>query len=130
MSEPESGGGRSLDALRRTIHDLQGLFASRLELASVELAEEKYRLAQLLFLAKSVAVFGQLALVFGTLTVVVLTWDTPARNWVLAAFTLVYAGATVWLYRRLRHRLKNDAMPFSGTIDEFRKDRAWFSNKT
>jgi len=130
MSEPEPGSNRLLDTLHRTFGNLQALLASRLELVSVELREEKYRLAQLLVLAGSVAVFGLLALMAGTATLVVLVWDTAARVWVLAGFTLFYGGLALWNYLRLRSRLKDDAPPFSGTITEFRKDSAWFSNES
>jgi len=129
MSGPEPETGRMLDALRGMIQNAQALFAGRLELASVELAEEKIRFAQLLLLAAAVTVFGLLVLTCVTLAVLVLTWDTPARNWVLPGFTLVYAGAAIGTYRRLRRRLTREAPPFAGTIEEFRKDRAWFSNE-
>lgn len=130
MSEPEPESNRLLDTLHRTFGNLQALLASRLELASVELCEEKLRLAQLVFLANSVAVFGLLALMAGTFAVVVLTWGTPACVWVLAGCTLLYASLALWNYLRLRNRLKHDAPPFSGTIAEFRKDSAWFSNES
>ncbi len=130
MNVPEPAAGHWFDALRRTLHNLHALLASRVELASVELAEEKYRVAQIVFLAHGAALFGLLTLLCATSAVVVLTWDTAARFWVLPAFTLVYAGAAFWSYRRLRARLKNDPAPFARTLEEFRQDRACFSNKS
>lgn len=130
MSEAEPEGSRLLDTLRRTVAHFQALLTSRLELASVELHEEKYRLARLLFLANAVAVFGLLALTAGTFAVLILTWDTAARAWVLPGFALLYGGLALWSYLRLRNRLKHDSPPFAGTIAEFQKDSAWFSKKS
>ena len=130
MSETEPRGGRPLESLRRTLRNLQALLAGRLELASLELTEEKYRLISLLLLVHGVWVFATLALIFTTLTVVVLTWDSPARTWVLPGFAVLYLGGALWAFGRLRHRLRNDPPPFSGTVDEFKKDREWFSNET
>ena len=130
MSEPEPESTRLLDTLRPTIGNLQGLLPSRLQLPSVELCEEKYRLAQFLVLTGGVALFGLLALMSGTLAVVLLTWETAAFMWVLLGFPVLYAGLALWGYRRLRRRLRHDPLPFASTVAEFRKDRACFSSES
>jgi uncharacterized membrane protein YqjE len=129
MSGPEPEAGRLLDSLRRTGQHLQGLVTTRLELASVELAEQKIHLAQIVWFAAGVAVFAIVALLCLTFAVVVFTWDTAARVWVLPGFVVLYGALGFAMYRGLRRRLRDDPPPFAGTVEEFRRDRAWFSNE-
>ena len=88
----------------------------------VEVEEERERLLHAILLALGVAVFGLLAGVALTGTIVVLFWDfSPVA--VLLALTGLYAVAAVFLYRRLTVLLR-DWKTFPATLDQFRKDRA------
>src|SRR6185295_17594415 len=75
------------DSLLATMQD-------RLELFSVELQEEKFRLIQI-FIWISAAVFtGMMTVAFASLTLVYFFWES-ARLAVLGGLTLLYAGALV-----------------------------------
>src|ERR1035437_9679108 len=85
------------DSLLATMQD-------RLELLSVELQEEKFRLIQT-FIWISAAVFtGVMAITFSSLTLVYLFWES-ARLAVLSGLTLAYFGALLALIIAFRRYL-------------------------
>ena len=108
-----------------------GLLASvqdRLELFSVELQEEKFRLIQT-FVWISAAVFtGMMAITFASLTLVYLFWAS-ARLAVLGGLTLFYAGALVAIIIALRRFIARQPSPFAATRQEIGEDRACIRNK-
>jgi uncharacterized membrane protein YqjE len=103
-----------------------GLMASvqnRLELLSVELQEEKFRLIQT-FIWISAAVFtGMMAITFASLTLVYLFWES-ARLAVLGGLTCLYAGTLVAIVLAFRRFLARQPKPFAATLQEIREDRA------
>ena len=103
-----------------------GLLASvqdRLELFTVELQEEKFRLIQT-FIWISAAVFtGMMAITFASLTLVYLFWDS-ARLAVLGGLTILYAGALVVIIIAFRRYLARQPSPFAATLHEIGEDRA------
>lgn len=113
--------------LRETAHQLGdsalALFRARLELASIELAEERERL--LTRLAWLIA--GILLLVFALLGLGVLLaallWNS---NHLLALVlpTLLFALGGWWLLRRAQALARTGDLPFAATMAEFDKDRA------
>lgn len=95
----------------------------RLELFSVELQEEKFRLIQI-FIWISAAVFtGLMATTFASLTLVYLFW-TSARLAVLGGLALFYAGALLAIILGFRRYLARQVGPFAATLEEIREDRA------
>ena len=104
----------------------EGLLASvqdRLELFTVELQEEKFRLIQT-FIWISAAVFaGMMAITFASLTLVYLFWDS-ARLAVLGGLTVLYAGALVVIMIAFRRYLARQPKPFAATLHEIGEDRA------
>ena len=108
----------------RTLGD--GLIASvqdRLELFSVELQEEKFRLIQT-FLWISAAVFtGMMAVMFASLTLVYLFWES-ARLAVLGGLTVLYAAALIAIIIAFRRYLARQPSPFAVTLHEIKDDRA------
>jgi uncharacterized membrane protein YqjE len=111
-----------LDSIR---HFGSGLLASvqdRVELVSLELQEEKFRLIQT-FIWISAAVFASaMALTFASLTLVYLFWES-ARLAVLGGLTLVYTGGAVAIIITLRRFLARQPRPFAATIEELKQDR-------
>ena len=107
-----------------------GLLASvedRLELFSVELQEEKFRLIQT-FIWISAAIFaGMMALAFASLTVVYFFWES-ARFTVLGGLTLLYTGALVAIIVAFRRFIARQPTPFAATRSEIREDRACIHN--
>jgi uncharacterized membrane protein YqjE len=95
----------------------------RIELVSIELQEEKFRLIQT-YLWISAALFaGTMALTFASLTLVYLFWDS-ARLAVLVGLTLFYVISAVAIVVAFRRYLARQPRPFAATIEEFKEDRA------
>ena len=104
------------DTLVATLQD-------RLELVSVEVQEEKFRLIQI-FVWISAAVFaGMMAITFASLTLVYYYWES-ARLAALGGLTLLYAGALVVIVVSLRRFLARQPKPFAATLQELGEDRA------
>lgn len=100
---------------------LLGTLQARIELVSVEVQEEKYRLIRLLIWIGAAVFAGVMTLSFATLTIVYLFWET-ARLAVLGGFTLVYGAALAWVIVALR-RTFTHPMPFKATIETLSEDR-------
>jgi uncharacterized membrane protein YqjE len=115
------GSFRALgDGLLATVQD-------RLELFSVELQEEKFRLIQT-FIWISAAVFtGMMAITFASLTLVYLFWES-ARLAVLGGLTVFYAGALVAIIIAFRRFIARQPRPFTATRQEIGEDRACIRN--
>ena len=120
-SDPASPG--FVTSLRRLGDGLLASVQERVELFSVELAEEKFRLIQT-FVWISVAMFaGVMAVTFVSLTLVYLFWET-AQLAVLAGFALVYTGGAIAIVLAFRRYLARQPKPFVTTLAEIEKDRA------
>jgi len=101
----------------------------RLELFSVELQEEKFRLI-LTFIWISAAIFtGMMAIAFASLTLVYLFWES-ARLFVLGGLTLIYALALVIIIVSFRRFIARQPSPFSATRQEIGKDRTCIRNES
>ena len=104
------------DSLLSSVHD-------RIELVSVELQEEKYRLIQV-FIWISAAIFmGMMAITFASITLVYLFWET-ARIAALGGLTLLYTFALAGIIIGFRRYVARQPRPFSGTLQEIKLDRA------
>jgi uncharacterized membrane protein YqjE len=117
---PASGG--LLGSLRGLADGLLGSAQERLELISIELHEEKYRLVQTLIWISAAVFSAMMTITFASLTIVYLFWDT-ARLAVLGGLTVLYGIASlviVWLCRRF---IARQPKPFEATIDELQEDR-------
>jgi uncharacterized membrane protein YqjE len=115
------GSFRALgDSLLATVQD-------RLDLLSVELQEEKFRLIQT-FIWISAAVFtGMMAVAFASLTLVYLFWES-ARLAVLGGLTVFYVGALVAIVIAFRRFIARQPKPFSATRQEIGEDRSCIRN--
>jgi uncharacterized membrane protein YqjE len=123
---PASAG--FLHSLRALGDSLLASVQDRLELLSVELQEEKYRLIQT-FVWISAAVFtGMMAITFASLTLVYLFWEN-ARLAVLGGLTVFYAAALVAIIIAFRRFIARQPRPFSATRQEIGEDRACIRNE-
>jgi uncharacterized membrane protein YqjE len=116
------------DSLRALLDSGAGLAQRRLQLLAIEVREQKLRLLDHLLRVAVISILGLLALMSATAAVIVAFWDTHPVL-VLAVVTVAYgglAGAMAW---GLRRRLREGAMPFAGTLEEFRKDRECFGKR-
>ena len=93
----------------------------RLELLSLEVQEEKFRVIQTLIWISAAILLGTLALAFASLTLVYLFWET-ARLAVLAGLTGFYLAATIGIVVGLRRFLSRQPRPFAATLEEFEQD--------
>ena len=99
----------------------------RLELFTVELQEEKFRLIQT-FIWISAAVFAAVMTVtFASLTLVYLFWES-ARLAVLGGLAVFYAVALVVIIIAFRRFIARQPSPFAATLHEIGEDRACIRN--
>ena len=104
------------DVLLATVSD-------RLELFSVELQEEKFRLIRI-FLWISAGIFaGMMTVTFASLTLVYLFWES-ARLAVLGGLALFYGAVLVAIIIAFRRFLARQPQPFAATLQEIKEDRA------
>ncbi len=112
-----------LSSLRTLGDSLLASVQDRIELFSVELQEEKYRLIQT-FVWISAAIFvAMLAIAFASLAVVYYFWET-ARVAALGGLALFYTGVFASVVTALRHSLARQPRPFEATLQELKEDRA------
>ena len=112
-------------ALRHSIGDLAGTLLSmvrtRLELFSLEAANEKSRLIRLLCMAFGALLLLSLALLAFSIAVALYFWPTEARYLAIGVLALVYALIGLGLFWGVWNGLKGP-MPFSATLDELKRD--------
>lgn len=114
-------------ALGGAVGDIVSMVRTRLEIFSLELAEEKSRLACLAGMALAAALCLFLALLVLSLFIAALFWDTPYRLLAIGLTAAVYGvagGVLVWL---LIDRLRKDETPFAVTIEELGRDADLFA---
>ncbi len=127
QSAPAAPSG-FLDSFRVLGDSLLATVQDRLELFSVELQEEKFRLI-LTFIWISAAVFTAImTIAFASLTLVYLFWES-ARLAVLGGLTIFYAGALVAIIVAFRRYIARQPSPFSATRQEIGKDRTCIRNE-
>jgi len=123
MESPPDQPPGFVDSLRHLGDGLAASLQDRLELFSVELQEEKFRLIRT-FLWISAAVFtAMMTLTFASLTVVYFFWP-GARLAVLGGLTVLYAAALGAIIFALRRYLARQPQPFAATLQEIGEDRA------
>lgn len=125
-SRPASSHG-FLDSLRGLGDTLIGSVQDRLELFSVELHEEKFRLFQMLIWISAVVFAAAMTLTFASILVVYLFWES-ARVGVLIGLTGFYAAALVTLAFSFRSYLARQPKPFAETLQELNEDRSCMRN--
>lgn len=109
-------------ALRKFGDNLLAILHARVELISLEVHEEKFRLVQI-FVWISAAVFAAaMALSFISLTIVYLFWES-ARLAALGGLATFYSLAFVVVVVLFRRYLARQPQPFAATLEEFGRDR-------
>ncbi len=120
MDDPSPSSPGFTASLADLGDNLIGTLQERIELISVELQEEKYRLIRLIIWISAAVFAGVMTLAFATLTIVYLFWES-ARLGVLAGFTMFYGAALAWVIVLLR-RTFTHPMPFEATIKTLKED--------
>ena len=123
MAATDTGARRLglLDSLRRAAASLVEIVRTRLELAVTEIEEQKLRAAQIVALSVAALFFAALAIIFGSLAVVMAYWEQNPVG-VLAGFAVFYLAlaaiaALVW-----RARAKARPRLFATTLAELARD--------
>jgi len=116
------------DLARGIAANLAAIAQSRLELFSIELQEEKYRLIQVLIWASAAIFCGAMAFVLINVTVVYLFWES-ARLTVLLVLTFFYTFSLGGIAFGLKRYIGKQPLPFADTIQEFKKDRECFRKR-
>lgn len=119
--QPPSSSGL-LGSLRGLADGLLGSVHDRVELLSVELQEEKQRFIQMLVWAAAVFLLGLLALVFGSLALLIVFWDT-ARVAAIVSVTSVYVLGMIVAAVGFRNFLTRQPRPFDATLRALKEDK-------
>jgi uncharacterized membrane protein YqjE len=123
MNSGTPGSSSLLGSLRGLADSLLGSAHDRIELLSIELHEEKFRLIQTLVWIAAIAFTAMLGLIFASLILVFLFWDT-ARVTVTSALAIFYLGAFTVALVSFRRFIARQPRPFAGTLGELQQDRA------
>jgi len=118
--QPDSPG--LLGSFRNLGDSLLASLQDRIALVSLELKEEKLRLVQVSFWISAILFAGAMAMVFASLTLVYLFWET-ARLAVLGGLALLYAAAFVSIVVAFRRYLARQPPPLAATLQEVGEDR-------
>jgi uncharacterized membrane protein YqjE len=111
------------DSLRSLGDGLLTSLRDRVELFSLELEEERTRLLRSFVWICAAMCTGVMTLVFGSLTLVYLFWDT-ARLAVLGGLTIAYGAALAAVIVYVRRTIARQPRPFAATLAEIDADRA------
>jgi uncharacterized membrane protein YqjE len=125
---PTAGTGGLRGALARLGGTLFEFARTRLELATVELAEERERTFERLLLLVAAAVGFAFALLAASAFVVVWFWDTH-RLLALAGVTVFYVVVGSIALVRLRALQRTAPKPFASTLAELERDRQWLAER-
>jgi uncharacterized membrane protein YqjE len=123
--EKKPGVFSSLGRLARVI---AAIATNRVELLLVEYHEERLRLFGALLLAGVFIILALMTLMTATMALVAFCVMND-RLGAIGGLVLLYLIATLICYWRLRRRLKKWA-PFSTTLDELRKDKECWEEKS
>lgn len=126
MSKPEGKGGLGEAVGQVGARLIEGL-QLRLELAGLELGEEKDRLLAALIGALVATVLVFVGLLTLNILIAFLFWEQ--RVLVFSVLTAVYLGGGVLLGIGVRSRIKSAPRPFAATIEELRKDAGALRSK-
>jgi uncharacterized membrane protein YqjE len=118
-------GGGLTGTVRKILDSASGFLATKLELISIELQEEKRRVLEILLLAALAILFGVLTLIILSFTIVVIFWEH--RIPVLIGMSIAYLIGSVLLFQLVRAKASLSAKIFQTSIDELKKDSQWLN---
>jgi uncharacterized membrane protein YqjE len=104
------------------------LVRTRVELAALELTEQRERAKHNLVLIFVAATFIAFAVLCASALVVVLFWDTH-RIAAIAAVTALHLAIGVGALFRLRASRRQAPPPFEATLAELERDRRWLAGE-
>lgn len=102
--------------------DLVSMLRTRVELFSLEVAEQKHRLFSMAAMLLAAGLFLLLAVVVASFLVIAFFWPTEYRYWAIGLLSLAYAVAGIVLIWVVCHRIKTESAPFAATLEELHRD--------
>jgi uncharacterized membrane protein YqjE len=123
MDTPPPAPAGFIDSFRTLGDGLMASVQDRLELFSLELQEEKFRMIRIFCWISAALFTGMMTVMFASLTLVYLFWES-ARLAVLGGLTLLYAAALAAIITGLRRYLAHQPRPFAASLEEIGEDRA------
>lgn len=120
-SSPGRGAGL-LGSLQKLLATFSEIIQTRLDILATEWEEEIVRLQQLLLYGLLALFFLGLGVVFASLYLVVMYWDSH-RLMILAGFAVLYLTIGIIAASVVYRQLRNRPRLLSATIAELRKDR-------
>ena len=125
-SEPKPGG--VIDAVKRVGEYILALLHNRLQLFSVELQEEKYRVLQAVLWLCGGVLLVSLGLAVGVCLIALLVYGQWGVGGLVALTILLLAAGAVVL-AVMWNRMRSGGLPFSATLQELKKDKEWLRAK-
>ncbi len=95
----------------------------RIQLLAVEIQEEKHRLIQILIWVGAIMFLSFLVVVFASLVLVAIYWDTN-RVAVVSGLAATYLVALVAVVVAFQRFMRRQSKPFAATLAELKEDRA------
>jgi uncharacterized membrane protein YqjE len=114
-------------SLRRLLDTGIAILQNRIELAALELNEEKARLVSILVWAAAAIFLGIMTTIAIMFTVVMALWEHAL--WVLAGFSGLFLIGALVSVLALKSKFKGPA-PFAETVEQLKKDRQWLQTRT
>jgi uncharacterized membrane protein YqjE len=121
MPVGDANAGGLAQSLKAALVTFFAVGQNRLELAAIELNEEKCRLLEVLFLGAAFFFLGMVALLLFTVTIVILFWEKAGIALLVgfSVFYLVSAGTALAL---MISKIKGWPQSFAHTLGEIKKD--------
>jgi uncharacterized membrane protein YqjE len=121
MEAPATNLGHIAGKSKRFFNRFATIVENRLELFMLEVQEERERIVHVILLALGTAVFGLLAGIGLTITIVLVFWD---HSPIIAGLvlTVLYAIGGLLLYTSLKRRM-HDWQTLPSTLEQLKKDR-------
>lgn len=108
-------------SIKRLLSSAWSFACTRMELASLELQEEKSRIFSAFFMGLLALFFGMMACITLTVLVVLLFWNIYSWQ-VLSGLTAFYALIMLICAKKASNRIHKAPLAFEATQAEFKKD--------
>lgn len=117
-----------LEGVKQFKETLLDAIKTRLELACVEWQEEKRRILYICLSILGAGIFAFLFLLTFTAALIISTWETEARYWIVWGICLFYGLGSGFFIALIIKQISCAISPFKATLEELRKDCEWLKS--
>ena len=110
-----------VESFKRLMTSVAAMLHNRMELASIELEEESLRIFSAVLTSLLALFCGAMAVNLIVFLCILLFWENH-RFAVIGVFIVLFAGACLFLVRRVRQNYAKKPGLLSATLEEIRKD--------